>query len=70
MGINKDQVEGRMKQGAGKVQEVAGRALGNSSQELKGKINKNVGAAQAKLGDAKEHLKDNVHLKDNPKERR
>lgn len=65
MGINKDQVEGRVKQGAGKVQEVAGRAVGNTGQELKGKINKNIGAAQAKVGDVKEHLKNNEHLRDN-----
>lgn len=64
MGINKDQVEGRVKEGAGKVQEVAGRAVGNTRQELKGKINKNVGAAQAKVGDVKEHLKNQEHLKD------
>jgi uncharacterized protein YjbJ (UPF0337 family) len=58
MGINKDQVAGRAKEAAGKVQEVGGRIAGSPEQELKGKVNKNVGAAQAKVGDVKEHLKD------------
>jgi uncharacterized protein YjbJ (UPF0337 family) len=57
MGINKDQVEGRVKEAAGKVQEVAGKAVGNTTQQVKGSINKNVGAAQAKFGD----LKRDVH---------
>ncbi|MGC2031251.1 MAG: CsbD family protein [Steroidobacteraceae bacterium] len=51
MGINKDQVEGRAKEAAGKVQEVAGKATGSTTQQVKGNINKNVGAAQAKFGD-------------------
>ena len=46
MGINKDQVDGRLKEAAGKVQEVAGRVTGNHTQEAKGAINKNLGAAQ------------------------
>jgi uncharacterized protein YjbJ (UPF0337 family) len=56
MGINKDQVEGRAKEAAGKVQEVAGKAVGNIGQQVKGDLNKNAGAAQAKFGDAKRHL--------------
>jgi uncharacterized protein YjbJ (UPF0337 family) len=58
MGINKDQVDGRVKEAAGKVQEVAGHAVGNPKQELKGKVKKVVGAAQAEFGDAKERLND------------
>lgn len=54
MGINKDQVEGRVKEAAGKVQEVTGRVTGNHTQEAKGMINKNLGAAQAKVGDLTE----------------
>jgi uncharacterized protein YjbJ (UPF0337 family) len=57
MGINKDQVDGRMKEAAGKVQEVAGRVTGNDTQEAKGAINKNLGAAQAKVGDVTEKAK-------------
>jgi len=58
MSINKDQVEGRVKEAAGKVQETAGKAVGNPKQEIKGTINKTVGAAQAKYGDVKSDLKD------------
>jgi uncharacterized protein YjbJ (UPF0337 family) len=57
MGINKDQVDGRMKEAAGKVQEVAGRVTGNHTQEAKGAINKNLGAAEAKVGDVTEKAK-------------
>jgi uncharacterized protein YjbJ (UPF0337 family) len=58
MSINKDQVEGRVKEAAGKVQETAGKAVGNTKQQVKGNINKNVGAAQAKFGDVKSDMKD------------
>jgi uncharacterized protein YjbJ (UPF0337 family) len=58
MGINKDQVEGRAKEAAGKVQEVAGKTVGSTRQQVKGNLNKNAGAAQAKFGDAKSHLKE------------
>jgi uncharacterized protein YjbJ (UPF0337 family) len=60
MGINKDQVEGRIKEGAGKAQEVTGRATGNRTQEAKGAIHKNVGAAQAKVGDLTEKVRGSV----------
>jgi uncharacterized protein YjbJ (UPF0337 family) len=59
MGINKDQVEGRLKEAGGKIQEEFGKAAGNTAETLKGKLNKNVGAAQAKLGDVTERVKDN-----------
>jgi uncharacterized protein YjbJ (UPF0337 family) len=58
MSMNKDQVEGRAKEAAGKVQEVAGKVVGNVNQQVKGNINKNVGAAQAKFGDVKRDIKD------------
>ena len=60
MGINKDQVDGRVKEAAGKIQEVAGRVTGSPTQELKGKVKKTVGTAQAGFGDAKERVKDNA----------
>ena len=60
MGINKDQVDGRVREATGKVQEVAGRVVGNPTQELKGKVKKTIGTAQAGLGDAKERYKSNV----------
>lgn len=57
MGINKDQVEGRAKEAAGKIQEVAGKVVGSGKEQMKGNINKNVGAAQAKFGDLKSDMK-------------
>jgi uncharacterized protein YjbJ (UPF0337 family) len=57
MGINRDQVDGRLKEAGGKVREVTGRATGNQTQEAKGAINKNLGAAQAKVGDVTEKAK-------------
>jgi uncharacterized protein YjbJ (UPF0337 family) len=59
MGINKDQVEGRVKEVAGKVQEVAGKAAGSLSEQAKGMANQVAGKAQAKFGDAKETVKEN-----------
>jgi uncharacterized protein YjbJ (UPF0337 family) len=60
VGINKDQVEGRVKEGVGNAQEVAGRATGSRRQEVKGAVKKNVGAAQAKVGDVTEKVKSSV----------
>jgi uncharacterized protein YjbJ (UPF0337 family) len=59
MGINKDQVEGRVKEAAGKVQEVAGKTVGSTTQQVKGAANKTAGAAQAKYGDIKNDLNKN-----------
>jgi uncharacterized protein YjbJ (UPF0337 family) len=60
MGINKDQVEGRAKEAAGKVQEVAGKAVGSTTQQVKGAVNKAAGAAQAKYGDVKNDIKSDM----------
>jgi uncharacterized protein YjbJ (UPF0337 family) len=60
VGINKDQVEGRVKEGVGKAQEVGGRVTGNRTQEAKGALKKNIGAAQAKVGDVTEQVKGSV----------
>ena len=57
MGINKDQVDGRVKEVAGKVQEVAGRAVGSPTQELKGKLKKTIGNVQADYGDCRPSAK-------------
>lgn len=58
MGVNKDQVRGRVKEAKGKIKEVAGKLVGNESMEAKGKIQKNLGKAQAKFGDVKQDVKD------------
>lgn len=54
MSINKDQVKGRLEEAKGKVKEVVGKVVGNKDLEVKGNIQKNVGAVQASVGDAKE----------------
>jgi uncharacterized protein YjbJ (UPF0337 family) len=64
MGINKDQVEGRIKEAGGKIQEEIGKAVGNTTETIKGKFNRNVGAAQAKLGDVSERANDNAKNSD------
>jgi uncharacterized protein YjbJ (UPF0337 family) len=60
MGINKDQVQGRVDEAKGKVKEVVGKAVGNQELEAKGNIQKHIGAVQAKVGDIKEDLKKSV----------
>jgi uncharacterized protein YjbJ (UPF0337 family) len=54
MGINKDQVEGRAKEAAGKVEEIAGKVAGSPTHRIKGKLKKKLGSVQADYGDAKE----------------
>jgi len=56
MSINKDQVNGRLEEAAGSVQEVLGKVVGDKALEVKGNIQKNVGAIRATLGDAKEDI--------------
>lgn len=68
MGINKDQVEGRFKEAAGKIQESAGKVVGNSTQQAKGLMNQAAGAAQAKFGDAKEVVKENIKNEKKPQD--
>ena len=56
--MNKDQVKGRVEQVKGAVKEVAGKATGNKSLEVEGKLDKLSGKIQSGHGDAKEKLKD------------
>lgn len=57
MSINKDQVKGKTNEVKGKVKEVAGDLVGNEKLEEKGKIQKNLGKAQAKYGDIKKAVR-------------
>ena len=50
--MNRDQVNGRMKDMGGKIQEKAGKATGNRSQQAKGLIKQGVGKLQKTVGDA------------------
>jgi len=60
MSVNKDQVKGRVKEAEGKVKETAGALVGNDRLEVKGKVQKNLGKAQAAYGDVKSDLKDST----------
>ena len=56
--MNKDQVNGRVKEAKGKVKEVTGRIVGDKTMENKGKLQNTTGKAQAAFGDVKEDIKD------------
>ena len=58
MTMNKEQVKGRVKEVKGKIKEVAGKLVGNEKLEEKGKVQKNLGKAEAKFGDVKQEVKD------------
>jgi uncharacterized protein YjbJ (UPF0337 family) len=55
--MDKDQVKGKAKDLAGKVEREAGDATDNASLELKGAKNQVKGKAQEAYGDAKEEAK-------------
>ncbi|MGZ5227252.1 MAG: CsbD family protein, partial [Burkholderiales bacterium] len=56
--MNKDQVKGKAKDIAGKVQEKAGELTGSDKQQIKGLKNQAEGKIQKGVGDAKEALDD------------
>ena len=58
MSINKDQVKGRVEEVKGAVKEAAGKLVGNEKLEVEGNLQKNVGKAQAKLGDVEHDVKE------------
>ena len=58
--MNKNQVQGTVKDVAGKVQEEAGKLVGNKEQEAKGLQKQVEGKAEKRLGDVKELVKDAV----------
>ena len=56
--VNEDQIRGRLKEAEGKAREVAGKMAGNKKLELKGNVQKALGAAQAKFGDIRRKMRD------------
>ncbi len=58
--MNKDQVKGVAKDIGGKIQEEAGKLVGNKEQQVKGLVNQVEGKTQKNVGDAKEVLKDAI----------
>lgn len=56
--LNRNQVNGTVKDLAGQVQEQVGKLVGNREQEAKGWLKHVAGKAERRLGDAKEVIKD------------
>jgi len=55
--MNKDQVNGAVKDAAGKVQQKVGKAVGSTEQQAKGLAKQAEGKTQKGFGDAKEAIK-------------
>ena len=55
--MNRDQVKGKAKDIAGKVQRKTGQALGNPNMEARGMARQVAGKTQKALGDAAEKLR-------------
>jgi len=58
--MNKDQVQGTVKDAAGKVQRKVGEAIGSEKQQAKGLGKQIEGKTQKAVGNAKETLKDST----------
>jgi len=58
MGMNKDQVKGRVEEAKGSIKEGAGKVVGDKTLELKGNVQKNLGKVQGTFGDVKQDVKD------------
>lgn len=58
--MNKDQVKGKAKDIAGKVQQEVGELVGSSEQQAKGLAKQSEGKLQKGVGDAKEVVKDAI----------
>ena len=56
--MNRDQVKGKAKDIAGKVQQKVGQVTGSASQQVKGVAKQVEGKMQKGVGDANEALKD------------
>jgi uncharacterized protein YjbJ (UPF0337 family) len=58
--MNEDQVKGKAKDIAGKVQQEVGELVGSSEQQAKGLAKQSEGKLQKGVGDAKETIKDAI----------
>ena len=56
--MNKDQVKGAAKDIGGKIQEEAGKLVGNTDQQAKGRKHQIEGKAQQHIGNLKQAVKD------------
>ncbi len=55
--MNKDQIQGTVKDLAGQAQEAAGKVIDNKEMQLKGLQKQVVGSAEKAIGDAKQGIK-------------
>ncbi|RQO35884.1 CsbD family protein [Herminiimonas sp. KBW02] len=55
--MNKDQVQGNLKQAEGAIKEMTGKIIGNKTLEEKGKLEKHAGKVQESYGDMKSNIK-------------
>jgi uncharacterized protein YjbJ (UPF0337 family) len=60
MGINKNQVHGHVEEALGDVKKVVGKMVGSKDLEVKGNNQKNAGAFETSVGNAKEDMKKTV----------
>jgi len=56
--MDKNRKEGTKHEIKGAVKEMIGKATGNSSKELAGKVEKNLGKVQRKAGEASDEIRD------------
>jgi uncharacterized protein YjbJ (UPF0337 family) len=57
--VDKDRVEGSVKQGTGKIKEGTGKALGDKKLEGEGKADQATGKVQNTVGGIKDKLREN-----------
>ena len=57
--MKKEQIQGVIEEGEGKIKEITGKIIGNKELEEKGNIQKNIGKVKAACGDLKDSLEDN-----------
>lgn len=55
--MNKDRIDGAIKQAAGSVKELAGKVVGDAKLEAEGKADKMAGKAQNAVGGLKDAIK-------------
>jgi uncharacterized protein YjbJ (UPF0337 family) len=58
--MNKDRIEGTLRQAVGTVKEATGKVLENSRLRSEGRIEKAAGKVQSAMGDVKETVKKSV----------
>jgi uncharacterized protein YjbJ (UPF0337 family) len=58
--MNKNQVDGKISEIKGGIKEITGKAVGNPTLEVKGKVEKIAGKIQGKIGNLAEDIKNKL----------